>query len=72
MTYHRCSPGDPCHDETGSYSADESQPRLGVLSESDDPSERAEIPYALSESIRDACDTALDGDAAEQVALSSY
>jgi hypothetical protein len=34
-----------------------------------DPAERAKVPYALSESIRDACERALDGEVAEQVEL---
>lgn len=66
MTYRRCSPGDECHTETGSYTADESQPRLGVLAESDDPAVRAALPYDLSKSIRDACEKALDGETREQ------
>jgi len=66
MTYHRCSPGGDCHVTTGSYSADEAQPRLGVLEESDDPAERAKLPYELSKAIRDACEAALDGEVAEQ------
>jgi len=69
MTYRRCSPGDGCHDVTGSYTPDESQPRLGVLSESDDPAVRAALPCDLSEEIRDACESALDGDALEQTTL---
>jgi hypothetical protein len=69
MTYRRCSPGDPCHTETGSYTPGESQPRLGVLAESDDPAARSALPYDLSESIRDACEAALDGDAPEQTEL---
>ena len=69
MTYKRCSPGDSCHQTTESYSADKPQRRLGVLSESDDPAERAAIPYELSESIRDACESGLDGTATEQTEL---
>lgn len=69
MTYRRCSPGAVCHETTSSYTADESQPRLGVLAKRDDPAERAMLPYELSESIRDACEAALDGDVAEQATL---
>lgn len=66
MTYRRCSPGDDCHETTGSYTPGESQPRLGVLAESDDPAIRSALPWQLSEEIRDACECALDGDAIEQ------
>ena len=72
MTYRRCSPGDECHETTGSYTPDKSQPRLGVLSESDDPAVRSALPYELSESIRDACETGLDGDAPKQAALADW
>jgi len=69
MTYRRCAPGKDCHVTTGSYTADEPQPRLGVLDESDDPAERAKLPAELSEQIRDACEAALDGEVAEQATL---
>jgi hypothetical protein len=69
MTYRRCAPGADCHDETGGYEPDRSQPRLGTLSESDDPAERAKVPAALSAAIRDACEAGLDGDAPEQTTL---
>jgi len=69
MTYRRCSAGDDCHATTGGYEPDKPQPRLGVLKESDDPAERAKIPYGLSKAIRDACERALDGEVAEQVEL---
>jgi len=72
MTYRRCSPGDTCHTATGSYTADESQPRLGVLAESDEPAERSALPYDFSEAIRDACERALDGEAAEQTPLADW
>ena len=72
MTYRRCSPGDMCHETTGSYSPDESQPRLGVLGESDDPAVRSALPYELSESIRDACEAALDGDAPVQTTAGEW
>ena len=58
----RCDYGDDCHTSN----------REGTNNYPDDPNEKAVVPYPLSEAIRDACDTALDGDAAEQVALSSY
>jgi len=69
MPYRRCSPGDNCHIATGSYSADRDQPRLGVLSESDDPAERAKVPAELSAAIRDACEAGLDGEIPEQATL---
>ena len=69
MTYRRCAPGEDCHVTTGSYTADEPQPRLGVLEASDDPAERAKLPAELSEQIRDACEAALDGEVAEQATL---
>jgi hypothetical protein len=69
MTYRRCSPGDSCHTPTGSYSADKSQPRLGVLAESDDPAVRSALPYELSKSIREAIETALDGSPPKQAKL---
>ena len=69
MTYRRCSPGDDCHETTGSYTPDESQPRLGVLSESDDPAVRSALPFDLSAAIRDACEGGLDGEVPEQTTL---
>lgn len=69
MSYKRCSPGASCHEKTGDYSPDREQPRLGVLAESDDPAERAKLPFELSATIRDACEKALDGEAPEQSTL---
>jgi len=69
MSYLRCSPGDDCHERTGGYEPDRQQPRLGTLSETDDPAERAKVPYGLSEAIRDACEAGLDGEAPVQTTL---
>jgi hypothetical protein len=71
MTYRRCSRGDDCH-ANGSYTPDESQDRIGVLAESDDPAARSALPYDLSEAIRDACEAALDGDAPEATTLGDW
>ena len=72
MTYRRCSPGGKCHETTGSYTAGESQSRLGVLSETDDPAERSVIPYELSDAIREACERGLDSVACEQRPLAEF
>jgi len=69
MSYLRCSPGDSCHERTGGYEPDRKQPRLGTLSESDDPAERAKVPAELSRAIRDACERGLNGDVPEQTYL---
>jgi len=52
FAYRSCSAGDGCHNTTGSYEPDRDQPRLGVLAESDDPADRAVLPYELSDTIR--------------------
>jgi hypothetical protein len=65
MDYRRCRNGDDCHRRSRS-----SQEKGDGEHPSDalprNPAERAKVPYQLSESIRDACEAALDGDVAEQ------
>jgi hypothetical protein len=69
MEYRRCWYGnDACgHARTKSYKehGGGSDNRQGLLTETD-AAERSKVPYALSESIRDACERALDGDVPEQ------
>jgi len=69
MSYRRCSNGDACHTSAESYTGDKDQSRQGVLAETDDPAERSALPYDLSDAIREACETALDGEVAEQSTL---
>jgi len=64
MTYRWCSRGNHCH-EHGSLEDERDERPLPR-----DPAERAKVPYDLSESIREACEAALDGEVAEQVELS--
>ena len=75
MTYRRCWYGnDACgHVRTKSYKehGGGSDNRQGLLQE-DDPAERAKVPYDLSESIRDACEAALDGDAPVQTTAGEW
>ena len=71
MTYRRCAPGEACH-SGGHYADGESDGRKGVLAEHGEASDRAKIPYDLSESIRDACERGLDGDAQKQAALGDW
>jgi len=63
MTYRWCSKNNHCH-EHGSLEDERDERPLPR-----DPAERAKVPDALSESIRDACERALDGEVAEQVEL---
>jgi len=72
MSYRRCANGADCHVTTGSYTADQSQPRLGVLAETDDPAERSALPAQLSEAIRNACEAGLDGEAPEDTTLAEF
>lgn len=60
----RCSYGDDCHINTreGSNAA---RDELGE----DTAAKRSVVPYDLSETIRDACELALDGDAPEQLTM---
>ena len=62
MSYRRCQPRAECHvnhrgDRKNTY-------HLG-----DTPAERAKVPYELSESIRGACEAALNSEVAEQAEL---
>ena len=72
MRYRTCTYGnDACgHVRTKSYKehGGGSDNRQGILTESD-PAERAKVPAALSRAIRDACERALDGAAAEQATI---
>jgi len=63
MTYRWCSRNNHCH-EHGSLEDERDERPLPR-----DPAERAKVPYDLSESIREACERALDGEVAEQVEL---
>lgn len=45
--------------------------RQGILKNSD-PAERAKVPYGLSDAIREACETALDGDAPTQTTTEDW
>jgi len=63
MTYRWCSRHNHCH-EHGSLEDERDERPLPR-----DPAERAKVPYQLSESIRDACERALDGEVAEQAEL---
>jgi hypothetical protein len=58
----RCDYGDDCHESN----------REGTNNYPDDPNEKAEVPYDLSESIRDACEAALDGDAPVQTTAAEW
>jgi hypothetical protein len=67
-----CSHGDACHQ----YNTDQANGGNGNVrtmfqqtTRGADAAERAKVPYALSESIREACERALDGEVAEQVEL---
>jgi len=64
MTYRWCSRDNHCH-EHGSLEDERDERPLPR-----DPAECAKVPYDLSESIREACERALDGEVAEQVELS--
>lgn len=66
-----CSYGDGCH----AYNTDREHGGQGNPRDAwgeRDSSERAKVPSDLSESIRDACEAALDGDAAEQSGLADW
>jgi len=72
FSYLKCSRGnDACgHTRTESYKENGggSDKRQGLL-QTDDPAERAKVPYELSESIMAACERGLDGDGIEQSTL---
>jgi hypothetical protein len=65
MTYRRCRQGEDCHDRHKWNDPDGTEQR----SKPRDPAERAKVPYELSEAIREACETALDGDTTGQSTL---
>jgi len=67
MSYRRCTTGSGCH-ETNTDGEHGGLGNCDVMGR--DPAERAKVPYELSETIRDACERALDGEVAEQVELS--
>jgi hypothetical protein len=75
MTYRRCQTGDNCHitnrdgDHGGEGNTDWAERSEGRMK---DPAERAKVPYELSNAIREACEQALDGNAAEQSAITAY
>jgi len=58
MTYHRCEHNTHTRDGITDFERGPS-----------DPSDRAEMPQELSDAIREACETALDGEVAEQATL---
>lgn len=67
MEYKKCRREPNCHvtnTEDDGYSAIQSMPS--------DTGERAKIPYALSESILEACEAAFSGDAREQTTVYNY
>jgi len=81
FSYLSCSYGDACH----AYNTDQEHGGKGnceVMDKSRSASqqttsgsnaaERAKVPYQLSESIRDACEAALDGDALEDAEISHW
>jgi len=67
LSYLACSYGDDCHADN----TDQDHGGLGNcdVSGTRDPAERAKVPHSLSESIRDACEVALDGEVPEQIEL---
>jgi len=72
FTPRRCSVGDNCH----VYNTDGDHGGKGNMDHhegySDDPAERAKVPYDLSDSIREACEQALDGNGTEDASLEAY
>jgi len=66
MTYRWCSKGDRCHDH-GSLEDERDERPLPR-----DPAEKAKVPRALSESIRDAVKKASESAAAEQATFCQY
>ena len=67
MTYRSCVEGQGCHISTPR--SDTRHPSDSIPS---DPSEAAKVPYKLSESIRGACETALDGDSPVQTTAGEW
>jgi len=58
LSYRSCAYGDDCH----TFNTDQAHGGLGNcnVAGTRDPAERAKVPSALSESIRDACEAAID------------
>jgi len=68
MTFRRCAAGKSCH-----VSNTEDDGLEAIASMNDiGQAERSLVPYGLSDSIREACEQALDGNAVEQSALTAY
>jgi len=65
-----CSYGDDCH----ARNTDQEHGGLGncAASGTRDSSERAKVPYELSDAIRKACERGLDGDGQEQAVLGDW
>lgn len=62
--YRTCGPGEDCHTASPrGFDSDDSTDHVR------DPAERAKVPAGLSESIRQSCEQALDGEAPEQSTL---
>jgi hypothetical protein len=57
MTFKRCSSGSSCHSSNTESDGTEAIASMNHLGQA----ERSCVPYKLSESIRDACESALDG-----------
>lgn len=66
MTFRRCSGPGNCHKSNGD---DDGESAIASM-DNGTHADRAKVPYQLSESIRDACEAALDGEVAEQTTLS--
>jgi len=65
MSYRSCQRRRACHNRNTETDGTSATRGLGETA-----AKRAKVPYALSESIRDACERGLDGEAAEQRELS--
>jgi len=66
MTYRSCHYGDGCH--VNHTTGTNAMRKLGK----NDASKRSVVPYELSDSIRESCESALDGEAHEQSELLSF
>jgi hypothetical protein len=62
-----CDYGDDCH-RSNRDGSNLMRHELGKT----DAADRSVVPYDLSQSIRDACETALDGDAPEPTTLGEW
>jgi hypothetical protein len=68
LAYRSCTRGSTCH-----ATVRRDDDHAGALANDNrDPAKRAKVPYELSESIRDACEAALDGEVAEQTPLADW